>query len=110
MDEYTAILLISHDFKTDKANLAKILNSGAGYIGILGPKIRTEKIFSEMAAEGNPVSAENRECIYAPAGLDIGAISPEEIALSLTAEIRSVFSDREGGFLKLRQTTIHERT
>jgi xanthine/CO dehydrogenase XdhC/CoxF family maturation factor len=59
--------------------------------------------------EGIIISDKDHKRIFAPAGLDIGATSPEEIALSLTAEIRAVFSDRYGGFLKLRKTTIHER-
>jgi xanthine dehydrogenase accessory factor len=109
IDQYTAVLLISHDFKTDKFNLSLALQTEVPYIGMLGPKVRADKIFRELAEEGRPVSAESRERIHAPAGLDIGALSPEEIALSLTAEIRTVFSKREGGFLKLRQSTIHER-
>ncbi len=110
IDRYTAILLMSHDYKTDKTNLPRALASGAPYVGLLGPKVRAEKIYRELEEEGNPISAQEKDRVYAPAGLDIGAVSPEEIALSLIAEIRAVFSKREGGFLKLRQTTIHERT
>ena len=109
IDQYTAIVLMSHDYKTDKINLPKALKTGAFYVGMLGPRVRSEKIFRELEEEGNPVSASDLERIYAPAGLDIGALSPEEIALSIIAEIRSVFSKREGGFLKLRETAIHER-
>lgn len=109
IDKYTAIILMSHDYKTDKTNLPKALLTEASYVGMLGPKIRAEKIFSELENEGKPISNENKERIYAPAGLDIGALSPEEIALSLIAEIRAVFSKREGSFLRLRQNTIHER-
>jgi len=108
-DMYTAIILMSHDYKTDKINLPKALTTGASYIGMLGPKVRAEKIFRELEEEGNPVSEDGKERIYAPAGLDIGALSPEEIALSLVAEIRAVFSKRQGNFLRLRQSTIHER-
>jgi xanthine dehydrogenase accessory factor len=109
IDQHTAIVLMSHDYKTDKINLPKALNTGAFYVGMLGPRVRSEKIFNELAAEGRAVSEENMEHIYAPAGLDIGAVSPEEIALSIIAEIKTVFSKREGGFLKLRHTPIHER-
>jgi xanthine/CO dehydrogenase XdhC/CoxF family maturation factor len=109
IDKYTAILLMSHDYKTDKKNLSIALRTAASYIGMLGPKVRAEKIFGELEEEGKPVSTEDKERIYAPAGLDIGALSPEEIALSLIAEIRAVFSKREGGFLRQRQTAIHER-
>jgi xanthine dehydrogenase accessory factor len=109
IDKYTAIILMSHDFKTDKINLPKALKTDALYIGMLGPKVRAEKIFRELEEEGDQVSVNDKERVYAPAGLDIGAVSPEEIALSLIAEIRAVFSDREGSFLRLRPTTIHER-
>jgi xanthine/CO dehydrogenase XdhC/CoxF family maturation factor len=109
IDEYSAIVLMSHDFKTDKLNLARALATRANYIGILGPRVRAEKIFKELEQQGIPVWDEDQRRIYAPAGLDIGALSPEEIALSLLAEIRTVFSNREGGSLRLRGTTIHER-
>jgi xanthine dehydrogenase accessory factor len=109
IDKYTAIVLMSHDYKTDKINLPKALKTGAFYVGMLGPRVRSEKIFHELVEEGFSLTDECIERIYAPAGLDIGAISPEEIALSIIAEIKAVFSKREGGFLRLRQTAIHER-
>jgi xanthine dehydrogenase accessory factor len=109
IDPYTAILLMSHDYKTDKMNLSRALHTDASYIGMLGPRVRAEKIFAELENEGYPISERDKKRIYAPAGLDIGALTPEEIALALIAEIRSVLSKREGGFLRLRQTTIHER-
>ncbi len=108
-DEYTAIILMSHDYKTDKINLPKALETAAPYIAMLGPRVRSEKIFRELADEHAPITDEEMKRVYAPAGLDIGALSPEEIALSLLAEIRTVLAAREGGFLRLRETTIHER-
>ena len=59
--------------------------------------------------KGKPISAAALDRIHAPVGLDIGAITPDEIALSLVAEIRASLSGREGGFLRLRKTSIHER-
>jgi xanthine dehydrogenase accessory factor len=109
IDEHTAIILMSHDFKTDKYNLPKVLKTKASYIGMLGPKVRSEKIFNELAEEGISISNPDKERIHAPVGLDIGAVSPEEIALSILAEIRAVFSDRDGAALRLRTTPIHER-
>lgn len=108
-DSHTAIVLMSHDYKTDKYNLPKALKTDSPFIGMLGPKVRSEKIFIELANEGLPISENNFERIHAPVGLDIGAVSPEEIALSLIAEVRASFSKREGIFLRLRQSTIHER-
>jgi xanthine/CO dehydrogenase XdhC/CoxF family maturation factor len=109
IDQYTAVILMSHDYKTDKRNLPTLLPSDAPYIGMLGPRVRSEKIFNELAEEGEPVSEHQMKRIFAPVGLDIGAITPEEIALSIVVEIRSVFSKREGGFLRYRTSTIHER-
>lgn len=109
IDAHTAIILMSHDFKTDKYNLPKVLKTPAAYIGMLGPKVRSEKIFNELSDEGILISDADKDRIHAPVGLDIGAVSPEEIALSILAEIRAVFSDRNGAALRLRATPIHER-
>jgi len=109
IDHCTAIVLMAHDYKTDKLNLPKALQSGAFYVGMLGPRIRSEKIFGELAEQGRVISPRDMERVYAPAGLDIGAVSPEEIALSILAEIKTVFAKREGGFLRLRHVPIHER-
>lgn len=107
IDNYTAVVLMSHDYKTDKNNLPLVL--AAPYIGLLGPRVRAEKIFNELGKEGITISPEVEERIFAPVGLDIGAITPEEIALSMVAEIRAVFSKRDGGMLRERTSTIHER-
>lgn len=109
VDSYTAIMLMSHDYKTEKANLPKVLQTQAVYIGMLGPRVRSEKIWNELKEEGFEIGEHDKNRIYAPVGLDIGAVAPEEIALSLAAEIRAVFSGRQGGNLRLRPSTIHER-
>lgn len=109
IDAQTAIVLMSHDFNTDKYNLPRVLKTTAPYVGMLGPRVRSERIFNELAAEGMPVSETDIARIFAPTGLDIGALSPEEIALSIVSEIRAVFSNRDGVFLRLRPASIHER-
>lgn len=107
IDNYSAVILMSHDYKTDKNNLPLVLS--APYIGMLGPRVRAERIFAELREAGVTISPEIEDCIFAPVGLDIGAITPEEITLSMVAEIRAVFSQREGGMLRERVATIHER-
>lgn len=109
IDPHTAMILMAHDYKTDKENFKKLLKTNAPYIGLLGPRVRSEKIFNELKNEGIVFSEKDFERIFAPIGLDIGAVSPEEIALSLVAEIRAIFSKREGKSLRLRNTPIHER-
>lgn len=108
IDRYTAIVLMAHDYKTDLKNLQNLLITEAPYIGMLGPRKRAQKMFDELETEGSPVSDPDRERIYAPAGLDIGALSPEEIALSIAAEIQAVFAGRPGVSLRRRKGAIHE--
>lgn len=107
VDHYTAILLMAHDYKTDFNNLQKLLGTKAAYIGLLGPRKRSQKMFDALMNEGNPVSEEDMQRIFAPAGLDIGATTPEEIALSIIAEIRAHFAGRQGMSLRMRQGTIY---
>ena len=109
VDAYTVMVLMSHDYKTDKYNLPKALATAAPYIGILGPRSRSEKIVRELEQERYQITTTDLKRIHAPIGLDIGAITPEEIALSLAAEVRAVISGREGSFLRLRENSIHER-
>ena len=66
-------------------------------------------MISELVEGGTLFSAHDQERIFAPVGLDIGAISPEEIAISIVAEIRAVFSGRAGGLLRERPSSIHAR-
>lgn len=107
IDAYTAIVLMAHDYKTDFANLQQMLNTDTNYIGMLGPRKRSQKMFDALAAEGRAIDEQNMQRIFTPAGLDIGAATPEEIAVSICAEIRSVFAGRNGSSLRLRQGTIY---
>lgn len=108
IDPYTAIILMAHDYKTDFQNLQNLRGSQARYIGLLGPRKRAQKMFDALETDGNPISGNDMERIFAPAGLDIGALTPEEIALSIAAEIRACFAGRPGGSLRLRKGAIHE--
>ncbi len=108
IDKYTALLLMAHDYKTDFSNLQKALNTPASYIGLLGPRLRSEKMMNALSEKGRPVKEEDHWRIFAPAGLDIGAVNPEEIALSIAAEIRSHFAGRPGMPLRLRPGKIYD--
>ena len=63
----------------------------------------------EFAAEGLSISDEDIHRIHSPIGLDIGAETPDEIAISIISEIQGKFSNRSGGFLKYRNAPIHQR-
>jgi len=107
VDAYTAVLLMTHDYRTDLQRLPEVLQTPASYIGILGPRQRTERMYRTLDEEGRPVGEADRQRIYSPAGLDIGSGNPEEIALSILAEIRAHFASRPGTSLRLRNGTIY---
>jgi len=102
------ILLMSHDFKTDKNHLKNYRSSDAASIGLLGPKVRSEKMISELEEEGYDFSNGSPEIIY-PLGLDIGANNPEEIAVSIVAGILALSNHRPGTFLSRLEGPMHER-
>lgn len=106
---YTVAVLMSHNYKYDLAVLENLLTTDIAYIGILGPKKRTEKIVGELAAKGKVTGEEVLSRIHSPIGLDIGAETPDEIALAIVSEIQAFFTKRQAGFLKDRQGPIHER-
>lgn len=109
IDEFTVAVLMSHDYETDYQTLLKLLQSKIQYIGMLGPAKRNQKMYDRMKEEGVAISQENLARIYNPVGLDTGATTPEEIAVSILAEIRAFFSKRSGNSLRLRNAPIHER-
>ena len=106
---YTACVLMSHNYEYDRDVLKKLLSSSTPYIGILGPRKRFEKMRDEFLTQGIDVSEKDLHRIHSPIGLDIGAEAPDEIAVSIIAEIQSKFSGRSGGFLKYNPGPIHQR-
>jgi xanthine/CO dehydrogenase XdhC/CoxF family maturation factor len=107
IDSFTAVVLMSHDYNTDFRHFRQVLASRATYIGMLGPRKRAQKMIDALAVEGASIPPENMSRIFAPAGLDIGALTPEEISLSIAAEIRACFAGRDGRSLRLRDVPIH---
>jgi len=87
LDGYTAFVALTHDPKIDDPGLAAALRSDCFYIGALGSRKTHGKRLERLAAAGFDAGATGR--IHAPIGLDIGAVSPAEIALAILAEIVS---------------------
>lgn len=106
-DSHSVGILMSHSLETDKKNLVALENKNLPYIGLLGPKVRAEKILKELDASGQKYP--DISTLHYPVGLDIGATNPEEIALSIVAEIKAFFAKRPGNSLKLRIEPINDR-
>lgn len=106
IDSRTMAVVMAHSAVHDRAYLHAMLAAGAAYIGVLGPRRRT----LELLGEERPVDdAHIPPNVYSPAGLDLGAETPEEIALSIVAEIAAVSAERAGGMLRDRRGPIHDR-
>ena len=109
VDARTFVVVMTHNFLRDKAYLRGLLTTDARYVAMLGPAARTQRLLMELEEEGTPITEERRARIHGPAGLDLGAEGPEEIAQAIVGEIVAVRRGRDGGFLKERPTPIHDR-
>lgn len=109
IDRRTHVVVMTHNFLRDKEYLRSLLDTTAGYIGMLGPSARTHRLLMELEDEGVEITDADRERIHGPAGLDLGAEGPEEIAQAIVAEIVAAKHARSGGFLKERPGPIHDR-
>jgi xanthine dehydrogenase accessory factor len=94
------VVLLSHDYKYDLPVLRAVLESDAGYIGCLGSVRRAKALLTYLAQEGIPTARLAR--VHVPVGLDIGAKSAGEIALSVLAEGLAVLRKRPGGAMRNR--------
>ncbi|HEX2178162.1 MAG TPA: XdhC family protein [Actinomycetota bacterium] len=109
VDRLTAAIVMSHNYVRDQDYLQALLGTDVVYIGMLGPKARLRRLLPDLAKEGIYPSEEDERKIHGPAGLDVGAEGPEEIAWAVIAEIMAVRSGRNAGFLKNRQGPTHPR-
>jgi len=103
LDGRTAAIVMSHSFAQDTFFLESLLTQPLGYLGVLGSRRRTLDLLARLGRDTMPPA------LHAPAGLDIGAETPEQIALSILSEIQATFARRAGGALRDRDGSIHGR-
>jgi xanthine dehydrogenase accessory factor len=103
----TAVVIMTHNFFDDVELLRSILPSRVRYVGVLGPAQRTEKLLRQLEGEDVYVNPSQLARLHAPIGVDIGAETPDEIALSIMAEVNALFAGRTAGFLRERRSPIH---
>ncbi len=109
MDDRTVFVLMTHNYHYDKAMLRALLERRARYIGALGPRKKLERMLGELKVEGFVPDDGQLSSVFGPVGLEIGAETAEEIALSILSEIKAVLSDKPGGMLREKQDVIHAR-
>jgi len=101
---WTAAVIMSHDYLRDAAFVGGFLGRGVAYLGLLGPRDRTDRLLGELPT---PPSEADLRALHAPAGLDIGADGAEQVATAIVAEILAVVHRRTGGPLRERSGPIH---
>jgi xanthine/CO dehydrogenase XdhC/CoxF family maturation factor/CTP:molybdopterin cytidylyltransferase MocA len=110
IDPRAACVVMTHNFLHDLDLLRFLIPSPARYIGVLGPRARTDDLLAALLKEGQPPpSAAQLARLHAPVGLDIGAETPEEIALAILAEIHASNTGRTGAPLRTRAGAIHQQ-
>lgn len=102
--EWSAVVIMSHDYVRDAAFLSGFLGRRVVYLGVLGPRDRTERLLSELP---EPPAEDDLRRLHAPAGLDIGADGSEQVATAIVAEILATLHGRSGGPLRERPGSIH---
>lgn len=100
-DPATAVVIVTRGHRSDKEALATALTTNAGYIGMIGSPSKVRQVFRALLKEG--VSVETLARVYAPIGLDLGAETPDEIALSIASELLMWRRGGSGGSLRDRQ-------
>jgi xanthine dehydrogenase accessory factor len=103
VDSRTATIVKSHNYGRDFAALCQLLKLDLPYVGLLGPRKRRDQLLNAVLDEGIAIDAE----VFAPAGLDLGAETPEELALALVSEIQAVFAGASAESLRDRKARIH---
>ena len=107
IDEQVAVVLMTHSYVRDLNYLLSLADIRPCYIGLLGPSNRREKVLNDLIETLPSVSEDLFQVIFGPAGLNIGAETPEEIAVSICSEILAVIRGQEPKSLKDKSGSIH---
>jgi xanthine/CO dehydrogenase XdhC/CoxF family maturation factor len=108
LDGRSDAIVMTHNYLRDVEYLRQLINSPVRYIGMLGPRARTDRMIKELQRDGLSMQEEALRRLYAPAGLDLGAEGPDQIAWSILAEVQAVARGRNGAPLRDRKGGIHQ--
>lgn len=100
-------VVMTHHYVHDVPILRELLGRPLAYLGLLGPRKRAERILDDLAAAGLKITDGQRAALHAPVGLDLGADTPEQVALSIVAEIHATQTGRNARPLRERRQPIH---
>lgn len=103
----TAAIIMSHNYECDLDYLDVLAAHDVAYLGLLGPRMRTQRLLADLAARGRPCPDAMLERVYGPIGLDLGGDGADAIALSIVSEISAVMHECAVPHLRERTSTIH---
>jgi xanthine/CO dehydrogenase XdhC/CoxF family maturation factor len=103
----THIIVMNHHLEKDQETLKFVLNSSSPYVGLLGPRSRRMRMLDGLKESGVVFSEQQLARLYSPIGLDIGAQTSEEIAISILTEVIAVKNGHRGGFLQGSEVIHH---
>ncbi|NNM23706.1 MAG: XdhC family protein [Flavobacteriaceae bacterium] len=107
IDDQTAVMVMSHNFANDLKFLLELKETKPAYLGLLGPAHRREKLLDQLLEYCPELSQEFIDSIHGPAGLNIGAETPQEIAISILSEVLSTVREKTPIPLKKKKGGIH---
>jgi xanthine/CO dehydrogenase XdhC/CoxF family maturation factor len=107
-DARTAAVIMHHNYADDLAALRALLPSPARYLGLLGPRQRHDQLLADLQAEGFTPTPDQLAKLHGPVGLNLGAETPDEIAVAVVAEILATANHRRGGQLRDQSQPIHD--
>jgi xanthine dehydrogenase accessory factor len=102
-DPWTTVVVKTHNYGRDFSALRMLAPLGLRYLGLIGPRRRRDQLLADLFDITGPIDAE----LFSPAGLDLGAETPQEIALAIVSEIQSVFAGASCESLRNRKFPIH---
>jgi xanthine/CO dehydrogenase XdhC/CoxF family maturation factor len=102
----TAAVVMSHNLARDTDYVQALLDAGVAYVGVLGPRARTERMLLDLESRASE-PLKNSDRVFAPVGMDIGGDGPDAIALAVIAEISAVINGRKGGHLRDKKGALH---
>ena len=108
LDEQTAVVLMTHSFHKDVQYLLAMKDIKPAYLGLIGSVNRRERVLSTLLDFDTNISPEFLEQIHGPAGINIGAETASEIAVSILSEILSVIRNQKPVFLREKEGAIHD--